>query len=68
MLDGYGMSEWLKNQRKKDRTVIFTEKKLRFVSIEEVELPLLLFQKILSRQIRYQKKLNSFVAKIESIE
>ena len=41
-------SEWLKNQRKKNRTVIFTEKKLRFVSIEEVELPLLLFQKILS--------------------
>ena len=48
-------SEWLKNQRKKNRTVIFTEKKLRFVSIEEVELPLLLFQKILSRQIRYHE-------------
>ena len=31
------------------------EKKLRFVSIGEVELPLLLFQKILSRQIRYHE-------------
>ena len=31
------------------------EKKLRFVSIGEVELPLLFFQKILRRQIRYHE-------------
>ena len=61
-------SEWLKNQRKKNRTVIFTEKKLRFVSVEEVELPLLLFQNILSDKFAItnsEEKLNSFVAKIE---
>ena len=55
MLDGYKASEWLKNQRKKNRTVIFTEKMLRFVNVEDVELPQLLFQRILSRQIRYHE-------------
>ena len=58
MLDGYKASEWLKNQRKKNRMVIFTEKKLRFVSVEEVE------QAAITNS---EEKLNRFVAKIESI-
>ena len=70
-------SEWLKNQRKKSRTVIFIEKKLRFVSVEEVELALkkwsyryCSFKRFYSDKFSVtnrEEKFNSFVGKIESI-